>query len=58
MLGEIDFVSFNVEELDNPFCQEVRDRGLPLLCWTVKSMDQARWAYEFCDQITFESFRP
>lgn len=53
-----DFVSFNVDELDNPFCAEVRERDLPLLCWTVRSAEQAQWAYRYCDQITFEGFCP
>nr|WP_256478432.1 glycerophosphodiester phosphodiesterase family protein [Notoacmeibacter sp. MSK16QG-6] len=58
MIDAVDFVSFNVDELDNPFCAEVRERNLPLVCWTVRSADQARRAYRYCDQITFEGFRP
>ncbi|OXT00150.1 hypothetical protein B7H23_08175 [Notoacmeibacter marinus] len=58
MIDIVDFVSFNVDELDNAFCAETRERELPLICWTVRSPEQAERAYRQCDQITFEGFHP
>ncbi|WP_158598455.1 glycerophosphodiester phosphodiesterase family protein [Notoacmeibacter ruber] len=58
LLDVIDFVSFEVEEIDNSFCTEVRQRSLPLLCWTVRNAQTAARARQYCDQITFEGFRP
>lgn len=56
---EIDFVSYNVKELDNPFVAFVRDRlSLPVICWTVRTAGDVAEAARFGCQITFEGFEP
>lgn len=53
------FVSFNVEELPNPFVTFVRERlGMPVISWTVDSPDKVEATDAHADQMTFEGFEP
>ena len=36
----------------------IKARGIPVLCWTIKSPEAAARALKIADAITFESFRP
>jgi len=59
MEGGVDFVSYNVKHLPNAFIKEVHDsRGLPVITWTVRNVEDAELTYKYADQITFEGFRP
>lgn len=53
-----DFLSYRHTDLDCRFVREFRKTGKPVICWTVRSEDQARQAYRLADQITFEGFVP
>lgn len=55
---DVDFVSYKFADLDCRFIREVRATDMPLICWTVKSQEDAKLAYEKTDQITFEGFIP
>lgn len=50
-----DFLSYSMRDLDNPFVADFRD-SRPVICWTVRSPEEAAWSLERCDQITFEGF--
>lgn len=52
------FVSHDVSDLESAQLAGVRARGLPILCWTVRSTEIASRALRRADQITFESFSP
>ncbi len=52
------FISHDVNDLASPAVAAVRARGLPVLCWTVRSPAAARQALKTADQITFEGFLP
>ncbi|MCK5933222.1 MAG: glycerophosphodiester phosphodiesterase [Fulvimarina manganoxydans] len=54
----LDFVSFDHAAMPNAFLDEVAARGLPILCWTIRSEAEASRARQTADQITFEGFRP
>ncbi len=55
----LDFVSYNVDELPNPFVGFVRDRlSLPVITWTVRKPEQVDLTGQYADQMTFEGFRP
>jgi glycerophosphoryl diester phosphodiesterase len=54
----ISFVSYDVQALPNAFVAEARERGLPVITWTVRNDEEAAKTYEFADQITFEDFEP
>jgi len=53
-----DFLSYDHHDLDCRFAAEFRDTGKPVICWTVKSPEDAAKAYRYADQITFEGFLP
>ncbi|KPP86174.1 MAG: Glycerophosphoryl diester phosphodiesterase [Rhodobacteraceae bacterium HLUCCA08] len=53
------FVSHDRADLTAAPLHAVRQAGLPVLCWTIRSPDRARQARaEGAAQITFEGFRP
>ncbi len=52
------FLSFDVLGLPWPPVRRFRDRCGPVLCWTVRSAEQAALARRYCDQITFEGYLP
>lgn len=55
----LDFVSHNRADLAaSTAIARLKSVGLPILCWTVRSADEARDAYQVADQITFEGFLP
>jgi glycerophosphoryl diester phosphodiesterase len=55
----ISFVSFDVNELPNPFVTFVRERlSMPVITWTVKDARTIEIAQKHADQMTFEGFDP
>lgn len=54
-----DFISYNIKDLP---CQAVslmeNLMSVPVICWTVRTQEQAQKAAKICDQITFEGFDP
>lgn len=52
------FVSFDAGGLPWRPVQRLRQAGLPVICWTVRSSAEATAVRRYCDQITFEGFRP
>jgi glycerophosphoryl diester phosphodiesterase len=52
------FVSHNLRYLDAAPLRALKARGVPILCWTVRSEEDAKDAYRIADQITFEGFQP
>ncbi len=52
------FVSFDAAGLPFAAVGEIRDRGHPVICWTIRSPEQASEALRYSDQITFENYYP
>jgi len=52
------FVAYSVKDLPSPAPFIARAFGLPLLTWTVRSVDDRRTAARLADQMIFEGFRP
>src|SRR5690606_8301681 len=56
---ELDFVSYNHRQLDNSFVTFVQEKlSLPVICWTIRSREEAAAAAARGCQITFEGFDP
>ncbi|MBI6629577.1 glycerophosphodiester phosphodiesterase family protein [Pontibaca salina] len=52
------FISHDARDLTRPRVQSLRARGVPVLCWTIRSpQDEAR-ARKWADNITFEGYLP
>ena len=54
----VDFVTYDQNDLPNKFCEEFRATGKPLLCWTIKDAERMKRSLNYVDQVTFEQFDP
>ncbi|MBY4894508.1 phosphodiesterase [Rhodobacteraceae bacterium N5(2021)] len=52
------FISHDCEDLAAPRVAELKAKGVPILCWTVKSPEQEAKARRVADNITFEGYTP
>ncbi len=50
------FISHEAADLARPVVQELRARGVAILCWTITSPDQEKRAREIAQNITFEGY--
>ncbi len=56
--GDAAFLSHDHRDLASPHLAPARARGVPVLCWTIRSPEAAAAALRLADQITFEGYRP
>jgi glycerophosphoryl diester phosphodiesterase len=55
----LDFVSYSVQHLPNPFVTFVRERlAMPVITWTVRDQTAVDTTFAHADQMTFEGFLP
>ena len=52
------FLAYHVDDLPMPGVALLRQFGLPVLTWTVRSEEQRRRAATYADAIIFEELRP
>jgi glycerophosphoryl diester phosphodiesterase len=52
------FVSHDRRDLANPAVARLKARGMPILCWTVRSVAEEAAARLVADNITFEGYHP
>lgn len=50
------FISHHAHDLMRPRVQGIRDSGLPVLCWTIRSEAEEQTARQMSDNITFEGY--
>lgn len=50
------FISHDVTDLQNARVQQLKSRGVPVLCWTVRSAEQEKLARQVAQNITFEGY--
>ena len=55
---DLQFVSYGVNDLPCKFVTDMRERGLPIITWTVRDQRTASLTRQFADQMTFEGFDP
>ena len=53
-----DFVSYGADSLPRAEVQALREAGVPVFCWTIRSPKEAERALAHSDQITFEGYLP
>ncbi|EFL90175.1 glycerophosphodiester phosphodiesterase family protein [Ahrensia sp. R2A130] len=56
--ADLQFVSYSVTDLPNPFVAETREYGLPVITWTVRNEEHVELTNKYADQMTFECFLP
>ena len=54
----LDFISYHHADLPNSFISHQRDKGIPVITWTVRDEDARKRTFENADQMTFEGFDP
>ncbi len=54
----LDFISYYYADLPNPFIAGQRDKGIPVITWTVRDGEARKHTFENADQMTFEGFDP
>lgn len=54
----LDFISYYYADLPNSFISRQRDRGIPVITWTVRDEDARKRTFDNADQMTFEGFDP
>lgn len=52
------FISHAARDLANPRVAELKARGLPILCWTIRSAAEESEARRIADNVTFEGYLP
>ncbi|MFV2034003.1 MAG: glycerophosphodiester phosphodiesterase family protein [Halocynthiibacter sp.] len=52
------FISHQASDLARPRVVDLKQSGVPVLCWTVRSVEQEARAREVADNITFEGYAP
>jgi len=52
------FISHEAADLGRARVQELRDEGVPVLCWTIRSAEEEGVARVFADNVTFEGYLP
>lgn len=50
------FISHHALDLNNPRVAELKARGVPVLCWTIRSPEAETQAREIADNVTFEGY--
>jgi len=53
-----DFLSLDKDWLPCPVSRMYRRMRTPMICWTIRSEQEASDALRWCDQITFEGYQP
>lgn len=51
------FISHEQNDLGSPHVANLKERGVPILCWTVRSAEIEARARKVADNITFEGYR-
>lgn len=54
----LDFISYCVFHLPNPFIEVQRAKGIPVITWTVRDKAGVQNTFAHADQMTFEGFDP
>jgi glycerophosphoryl diester phosphodiesterase len=54
----LDFISYCVHHLPNPFIEGQRAKGIPVITWTVRDQAAVEKTFAHADQMTFEGFDP
>lgn len=54
----LDFISYFYGHLPNPFITAQRQRGIPVITWTVRDEAARKHTFANADQMTFEGFDP
>lgn len=52
-----DFLALSVDMLKTPQVKPYRDKGMPIIAWTVRSLEEGEALEPWCDNVIFEGFK-
>ena len=52
------FLALGVDMLPSPKAAKLREKGMPVVAWTVRSAEQWAELRPHCDNLIFEGFAP
>lgn len=52
------FIAYDINDMPNPGIERMRRKGIPVICWTVRSKEEYASVTKHCDNIIFENFNP
>ncbi len=52
------FIAYDIRRMPNPELQALREQGIPVLGWTVSSLEEYHRVRPWCDNVIFEGFDP
>lgn len=52
-----DFLALHAQMLPNPRAETYRQQGMPIIAWTVRSLEEGERLEPYCDNVIFEGFR-
>jgi hypothetical protein len=54
----LDFISSDIDFIDSNFMSKVRKKNIPIITWTVDSLEKKQKAKMYSDNIIFEKIVP
>lgn len=54
----LDFISHQQTDLNSPIVKRIKDGGLSVFCWTIRSAEEEARARQIADNVTFEGYTP
>lgn len=57
-ISDPDFISYDIKDLPQKNIKTLRENGMLILGWTIKTEKQLAKAQKYCDNIIFESINP
>lgn len=53
-----DYIAYSIRGIDKPRIAYLRNKGMPIISWTIKNESDITYAYKYSDNIIFEGFCP
>lgn len=53
-----DYIAYSIRGIDKPRIACLRNKGMPIISWTIKNKSDMIYAYKYSDNIIFEGFYP
>ncbi|MBE0523340.1 MAG: glycerophosphodiester phosphodiesterase [Methanosarcinales archaeon] len=56
--SQFNFINYDIRWLPIWAINTIREKGIPIIGWTARSIPEYQWAEKWCDNVVFEGFDP
>lgn len=56
--NDLHFVSYRIHDVPCRFIADIREQGMPVITWTIRTPEECELTRKHADQMTFEGFDP